>query len=61
MKNMKTSSVLAQLHQKLREHIAFIEEDRYFHDDLVTATDLVTDGFLLNQVELPEYLMGVSH
>ena len=50
----------AWIDKSLREHIAFIEEDRYFHDDLTTATQLVMDGFLLEQVELPAYLMGVS-
>ena len=44
--NLATSPMLAQVHDKLREKVAFYDKDRYFAPDIENAKQLVLSGEL---------------
>ncbi len=57
-KPLETSAALQRVIERLREDVARIEEDRFMAPALKAATRLVTDGALLNVVDLPGFVMG---
>lgn len=49
--NFKLGTGTSEAYKTVREHIAFIEEDKLMYKELDKCTDLITNGKLLNSVE----------
>ena len=50
---LKSSDTLERARSLLRSFVRTLDEDRYFHPDIVRARDLVSSGALANFAELP--------
>ena len=50
---LKSSDTLERARSLLRSFVRTLDEDRYFHPDIVHARDLVSSGALANLAELP--------
>jgi len=47
---LRSSAALETIRQLLRERVPTLQDDRYFHPDMVAATDLVRSGALLRHL-----------
>ncbi|GAB1308473.1 histidine ammonia-lyase [Urechidicola sp. KH5] len=51
-KPLKSSKILDEVHDEIRKHVSFAEEDRIFSYDIAKATDLIQNGSLLNLTKM---------
>jgi len=58
-KGLKTTEILQQARQLLREKVPFYQEDRFFAPDIEAAQQLLESGEL--SLLLPDYLLASSH